>query len=73
MGPFDTKSSQPPNKMGTVDEAITDTNETEPLGLRTNEKILDSSDEEDEPIREGDHKGKVQKIMRDRIRKYRRE
>lgn len=55
------------------DEAITEINETEPTQDENKELVVESSDEEEEPIKEGDHKAKVQKIMRDRMRKYRRE
>jgi len=48
------------------DEAITEINETEPTQdenlydySKQKELVVESSDEEEEPIKEGDHKAKV--------------
>lgn len=43
--------------------------------LRAENNLLvdDSSDNEDEPIQEGDHKAKVEKTVRDRIKAYKKE
>ena len=53
------------------DEAVTEMNETEPTQEENheepnvnkyNELVVESSDEEDEPLKEGDHKARVEKI-----------
>ena len=43
-------------------------NETEPTQDENNKIVGESSDEEEEPIKEGDHGARVRKIMRDRMR-----
>ena len=49
-------------------------NETEPNECgEPPQIIIDSSDDEEEPLKEGDHQGKVKKTFRDRLRKNRRE
>ena len=68
MGPFDTKSQTQIMQKTQNDEAITDMNETEQTVQDTQELANQSSDEEEEPLKEGDHKAKVQKIVRDRLR-----
>lgn len=54
------------------DEAVTEMVETE---VSTTNIVCDdaSSDDEDEPLKEGDHAGRVKKQFKDRMRLYRRE
>jgi len=61
MGPFDTKSQVQITQKISNDEAITDINENMA-------KAHESSEEEEEPIKEGDHKSRIAKTFRDRKR-----
>jgi len=66
MGPFDTKSQVQITQKISNDEAITDINDN--LTYCDTKKDVDSSEEEEEPIQEGDHKSRIAKTFRDRKR-----
>ena len=66
MGPFDTKSQVQITQKISNDEAITDINDN--LTYCDVKKEVESSEEEEEPIQENDHKSRIAKTFRDRKR-----
>jgi hypothetical protein len=69
MGPFETKSQVQITQKISNDEAITDINDNLTWHCDM-KKDHESSEEEEEPIQEGDHKARISKTFNDRKKKY---
>ena len=67
MGPFDSKSQVQITQKISNDEAITDLNDNSTWNYEL-KKDEESSEESEEPIKEGDHKARIEKTFRSRKR-----